>query len=43
MLKIVNLGHNINFTLVKTQFLNKTHEKMDAGKHLTVLKEFQMT
>ena len=33
MLKIVILGRNINFLLVKTWFLNKSHEKMDAGMH----------
>ena len=33
MMKITILGHNINFTLVKTWFLNKIHEKMDAGMH----------
>ena len=31
MMKIMILGHNINFSLVKTSFLNKIHEEMDAG------------
>ena len=39
MLKIVILGHNINFLLVKTWFLNKSHEKMDAGMHLSIRKK----
>ena len=36
MLKILILGHNINFLLVKIWFLNKSHEKMDAGMHLSI-------
>ena len=38
MLKIEILGQNIYFILIKTWFLNKTHEKMDAGMHLGIRK-----
>ena len=39
MLKFIILEHNINFTLVKTMFLDKSHEKMDAGMHVIIRKK----
>ena len=40
MLKFIILEHNINFSLVKTMFLDESHEKMDAGMHVIIRKKF---